>query len=54
MEEFLRSYVRMMAETMEIKLTRKQLQTIVHNLECEDEIWETLDSYIQDELEDVE
>ena len=53
MERFLKEYVKAHAETLDIELSRKQLHEIVNRLECEDEIWETLDSYITEELENL-
>jgi hypothetical protein len=51
MEEFLRDYVQMMAEQQEIELDEARMLEIVNNLASEDEIWETLDMYIYNELE---
>lgn len=51
MEEFLRDYVQMMAEQQEIELDEARMLEIVNNLMSEDEIWETLDMYINNELE---
>ena len=50
MEEFLKDYVQMMADANEIKLNKDQMQTIVNNLHQEDEIWDTLDSYVIEEI----
>ena len=50
MEEFLKDYVQMIAEVRGLKLNGSQLQTIVNNLHQEDEIWNTLDSYVMEEI----
>ena len=50
MEEFLKDYVEMIADTNEIKLNKTQMQTIVNNLRQEDEIWDVLDSYVTEEI----
>lgn len=50
MEEFLKDYVKMIADTNEIKLNKTQMQTIVNNLRQEDEIWDVLDSYVTEEI----
>lgn len=54
MEKFLREYVKMIAEVKEVKLNKKQLDQIVNNLEAEDEIWETLDYYVDEEINGLE
>lgn len=54
MEKFLRAYVKMHAECMDIKLNNKKLAQIVNNLMNEDYIWEVLDSAIGNELENLE
>lgn len=51
MEKFLRDYVKMYTESNGIKLTNASLTTIVNNLMEEDEIWDTLDSYITNYLD---
>lgn len=53
MEDFLRDYVQMMAETQDVELDESKLQEIVNKLMGEDEIWETLDMYVNNELEGV-
>jgi hypothetical protein len=50
MEEFLRNYVQMMAEQQEIELDEARMLEIVNNLMGEDEIWDTLDSHINNKL----
>lgn len=52
MEEFLKKYVKMVAESNNTKLTKDKLNEIVENLMEEEEIWNTLDNYIYDYLED--
>lgn len=53
MERYLREYVREVAEGMDIKLTSAQVKTVVNKLECDDYIWEMLDSTIADAIEEV-
>lgn len=50
METFLKDYVEMIAEVKEIKLTETQLNTIVNNLMETEEIWDTLDYYVNEEI----
>ena len=54
MEKFLKDYVKMYAESSEVELNREQVATIVNRLMEEDEIWDTLDSYISDYFEEME
>ena len=54
MEKFLKDYVKMYVETAEIKLNREQVATIVNRIMEEDDIWDTMDSYITDYLEEME
>lgn len=51
MEEFLKSYVQMIAEARDMKLSESQLHLIVNNLQEDDEIWDLLDSKINYELD---
>ena len=53
MERYLREYVKEVAEGMDIKLTSTQTKAIVNKLECDDYIWEVLDSAIADAIEEV-
>ena len=50
MEKFLKDYVKMYAETCEVKLNKTQLQNIVNNLMEEDELWDTVDSFISETI----
>jgi hypothetical protein len=50
MEEFLRDYVQMIAEQQDIELDEARMLEIVNNLMDEDEIWNALDSHVNDEL----
>jgi len=54
MEKFLKDYVKMYVETAEIELTKDQLASIVNRIMEEDDIWDTMDSYITDYLEEME
>ena len=54
MEKFLKDYVKMYAESGEIELNPSQITALVNYLMNEDEIWDTLDSYIYDYLEEME
>lgn len=54
MEKFLKDYVKMYVETAEIELTKDQLASIVNRIMEEDDIWDTMDSYIADYLEEME
>lgn len=54
MEKFLKDYVKMYVETAEIELTKDQLTSIVNRIMEEDDIWDTMDSYIADYLEEME
>ena len=54
MERFLREYVKMYAESNGIKINAEQLDNIVNNIQGEDEIWDTLDYYVSQELEEME
>lgn len=54
MERFLKDYVKMYAESSEVDLNKDQVTSIVNRLMEEDEIWDTLDSYISDYFEEME
>lgn len=54
MERFLKDYVKMYAESSEVDVNREQVATIVNRLMNEDDIWDTLDSYIADYFEEIE
>jgi len=47
---FLRNYTKMKAEANNIKLSANDLATIVNNLCCEDELWDTIDSFVNKEI----
>lgn len=53
MEKFLKDYVKTYLEAIELDLPKDQLTDIVNMLMAEDEIWDTMDSYINDYLEDL-
>ena len=50
MEEFLEDYISMIAETQEKELNNAELTEIVKNLMNNDELWDTFDSFIYDEM----
>lgn len=50
---FLYETVTMIAEASGIELASEQLKTIVENLMQNDELWETVDSYVVDEIVNV-
>ena len=54
MEDFLKDYVEMMAETREIEVSSIQLQEIVNNLMDNEMIWDILDEQVNCELEELE
>ena len=51
MEEFLKDYVQMIAEAREVKLNSSQLQAIVNSLRAGEELWDTFDSFVNDEID---
>lgn len=53
MERFLREYIKDMSEVMGVKLTLKQLHTVVNNIERDEDVWDILDSHIRNEIEGV-
>ena len=53
MENFIKDYVEMIAESQEINLTEKQINKIVNNLMNEDEIWDMFDTYINEEIKNL-
>ena len=55
MEKFLKDYVQMISEEhLGERLNKTTLQDIVDNLMAEEEIWNLLDNYIYEQLDDVE
>ena len=50
MLRFLLETVTMIAESASISLTSEQLKTIIENLMQNDELWETVDNYVIDEI----
>ena len=54
MEDFLKDYVEMMADARDMNLSDEQLQDIVNNLSDNEELWDTFDGYVGDELDAVE
>lgn len=50
---FLYETVTMIAEASGMGLTSEQLKTIVENLMQNDELWETVDNYVVDEIANV-
>lgn len=53
MEKFLKDYVKMFAECNDDELTKQQISQIVNSLMMEDEIWDTLDHYIDSYIADI-
>ena len=54
MKEFLRDYVKMIADNHETTLTEKQLTLLVDSLMENEELWDTFDSYIYDLLDRID
>ena len=52
MEKFLKEYVKDFAEVKGLKLLPSKIKKIVHKLMNEDEIWDTLDYYINEEIKE--
>lgn len=52
MEEFLTNYVKMVAESKEIELNEQKISEIVERLMNNDEMWDTFDSFVYEELEE--
>ena len=53
MLKFLYETVMMITEASGIEITSEQLKTIIENLMQNDELWETVDSYVVDEIVNV-
>lgn len=53
MKEFLNNYVRELAEIISAKFTEEEYETIVNRLMDDDNLWETFDDYIVEELQDM-
>lgn len=51
MEEFLTDYVQMTLDVNGAEISAKQMTALVNKLMNDDEIWETLDMRINDEIE---
>lgn len=54
MENFLLNYVEQLAEASDKKLDQDQRCEIVNNLMDNEELWDTIDSFIYDELDNIE
>lgn len=54
MKEFLRDYIKMIADNHETKLTKDQLTLLVDSLMENEELWDTFDSYIYDLLDRID
>lgn len=50
MEEFLKDYVQMITEANDIELSESKLQEIVNSLRDEEELWDTVDSFVNEEI----
>lgn len=53
MEKFLKDYVKMFAKCNDEKLSKEEIKIIVENLQNTDEIWTTLDYYIDNYIGDL-
>jgi hypothetical protein len=53
MEEFFLNYVEELAEEKDLELSRLQVCEIVNNLMDSDELWDTIDSFIHNELNNI-
>lgn len=53
-EKFLREYALAMAEANNIEITDEQLDDVVNDLMCNDELFDLLDSFIWSAFEDNE
>lgn len=53
MKEFLNNYVRELAETINLNFTEEEFDKLVNRLMDDDNLWETFDDYIVDELQDM-
>jgi hypothetical protein len=53
MERFLREYIKDMAEAMGVKLTQKQMHTVLNNIERDEVVWDVLDEHIKNEIEEM-
>lgn len=53
MKEFLNNYVRELAETVNLDFTKEEFDKLVDRLMDDDNLWETFDDYIVEELEDM-
>lgn len=53
MENFLLNYVEQLAEAGNKKLDTTQKCEIVNNLMDNDELWDTIDSFIYDEFDNI-
>lgn len=54
MENFLLNCVEQLAEASDKKVSRDQIYEIVSNLMDNEELWDTIDSFIYDELDKIE
>lgn len=46
MKEFLNDYVQMIAESMEIRLSQSQMESIVNSLQENESLWDMFDSHV--------
>ncbi len=53
MEKFLKDYVKMFAECNDEKLSKKEIEIIVKRLQDTDEIWTTLEHYVDNYIGDL-
>lgn len=51
-ENFLREYSRSLAESSNRKFTEEQLNDVVNDLMCNDDLFDSIDSYIRDTFDE--
>lgn len=54
MEEFLRNYVKMLAEVRETKLTKNQFNKLIQYLMNADDMWDEFDNYITNCMDNID
>lgn len=54
MEDFLLNYVEQLAESNDKKISQDQRYEIVSNLMDNEELWDTIESFIYDEFDNIE
>ena len=54
MEDFLKDYVEMMADSRDMNLSKEQIQEVVNSLQEDEDLWDMFDGYVNDQLDTVE